>query len=262
MSFEVLSLLEEKGVLYIKLNRPEKRNAITPQMLDELDRCITEVATKDSVGAVVLSGEGKAFSAGMDLTELGKVAGTSSQDFRRSLRKFQRAFSEIEYLEKAVIAAIHGYAIGAGFEMALACDLRIASQETAFTIPEVNVGIIPDLGGSQRLPKIIGVGRAKELILTGKTISALDAERIGLVNKVVPLEDLQNTARAWAEDIISNGPLAVGLAKRNIDTSFGLSISEGLEAAGITQSLLISSYDFQEGVKARAGKRKANFKKR
>ena len=262
MNFEALSLSQEKGILYIKLNRPEKRNAITPQMLDELDRCITEVATKDSIGAVILSGEGKAFCAGMDLSELGRVAGADSQDFRRSLRKLQRAFSEIEYLEKAVIAAIHGYAIGAGFEMALACDLRIASQETTFTIPEVSLGVIPDLGGNQRLPRIVGVGRAKELILTGKTISALDAERIGLVNKVVPLEDLQNTARTWAEDIISNGPLAVGLAKRNIDTSFGLSIAEGIESAGITQSLLISSHDFQEGVRARKGKRKANFKKK
>jgi len=262
MNFETLSLSQEKGILYIKLNRPEKRNAITPQMLDELDRCITEVATTDSIGAVILSGEGKAFCAGMDLSELGRVAGADSQDFRRSLRKLQRAFSEIEYLEKAVIAAIHGYAIGAGFEMALACDLRIASQETTFTIPEVSLGVIPDLGGNQRLPRIVGVGRAKELILTGKTISALDAERIGLVNKVVPLEGLQNTARAWAEDIISNGPLAVGLAKRNIDTSFGLSIAEGIESAGITQSLLISSHDFQEGVRARKGKRKANFKKK
>jgi Enoyl-CoA hydratase/carnithine racemase len=161
-----------------------------------------------------------------------------------------------------VIAAIHGYAIGAGFELALACDLRIASREATFTIPEVSVGVIPDLGGSQRLPRIIGVGRAKELILTGKTISALDAEHIGLVNKVVPVEELQNTAKAWAEEIIGNGPLAVGLAKRNIDTSFGLSVSEGLESAGIAQSPLISSYDFQEGVKARMGKRKANFKKK
>ncbi len=262
MNFETLSLSQEKGILYIKLNRPEKRNAITPQMLDELDRCLTEVATEDSIGAVILSGEGKAFCAGMDLSELGRVAGTGSQDFRRSLRKLQRAFSEIEYLEKAVIAAIHGYAIGAGFEMALACDLRIASQETTFTIPEVSLGVIPDLGGNQRLPRIVGVGRAKELILTGKTISALDAEHIGLVNKVVPLEDLQNTARTWAEDIINNGPLAVGLAKRNIDTSFGLSISEGIESAGITQSLLISSHDFQEGVRARKEKRKANFKKK
>lgn len=262
MDFEVLSLLEENGILYITLNRPEKRNAITPQMLDELEQCFTEVATKDSIGAVILSGAGKMFCAGMDLSELGRVAGTSSQDFRRSLRKFQRAFSEIEYLEKAVIAAIHGHAIGAGFELALACDLRIASSEAAFTMPEVSVGVIPDLGGSQRLPRIVGVGRAKELILTGKTISALDAEHIGLVNKVVPLTDLQNTARTWAEDIVSNGPLAVGLAKRNIDTSFGLSISEGLESTGIAQSPLISSYDFQEGVKARTEKRKANFKKK
>jgi len=258
MDFELLSLLEENGILYIRLNRPEKRNAINSQMLDELERCFTELAAEDSIGAVVLSGEGKLFCAGTDLFELGKLAGASGQEFRRDLRRLQRAFSEIEYLEKAVIAAIHGAAIGAGLELALACDLRIASEEATFTIPEVNLGVIPDLGGNQRLPRIVGVGRAKELILTGKTISALDAERIGLVNKVVPLEDLQNTAKAWAEEIINNKPLAVGLAKRNIDTSFGLSISEGLESIGAIQSLLI----FQEEFKTRVEKRKASFKKK
>jgi enoyl-CoA hydratase/carnithine racemase len=244
------------------LNRPEKRNAITAQMLEELERCILEVAIKDDIGVVVISGEGKGFCAGIDLFELGELAGLSNRDFRSSLRRLQRAFSEIEYLEKAVIAAIHGYAIGAGFEMILACDLRLSSEEAIFTIPEVSLGIIPDLGGSQRLPRIVGVGRAKELILTGKTISALDAERIGLINKVVPLEDLQNTARDWAEEITGNGPLAVGLAKRNIDTNFGVSISEGLESAGVTQSPLISSYDFKEKLRARMEKRKVNFEKR
>lgn len=258
MDFELLSLLEENGILYIKLNRPEKRNAMNLQMLTELDRCLNEFAAKDSVAAVVLSGEGKIFCAGTDLFEIGKIAGISGQDFRRNLRRLQRVFSEIEYLEKAVIAAIHGAAMGVGLELALACDLRIASQETVFTIPEVNLGVIPDLGGNQRLPRIVGVGRAKELILTGKKISALDAERIGLVNKVVSLEDLQNTAKAWAEEIINNGPLAVGLAKRNIDTSFGLSISEGLESIGAMQSLLI----FREDFKGRVEKRKANYKKK
>lgn len=258
MDFELLSLLEENGILYIKLNRPEKRNAMNLQMLTELERCLNEVAAKDSVAAVVLSGEGKIFCAGTDLFEIGKIAGISGQDFRKNLRRLQRVFSEIEYLEKAVIAAIHGAAMGVGLELALACDLRIASQETVFTIPEVNLGVIPDLGGNQRLPRIVGVGRAKELILTGKKISAPDAERIGLVNKVVPLEDLRNTAKAWAEEIINNRRLAVGLAKRNIDTSFGLSVSEGLESIGAIQSLLI----FHEEFKARVEKRKANYKKK
>jgi enoyl-CoA hydratase/carnithine racemase len=258
MDFELLSLLEENGILYIKLNRPEKRNAINLQMLDELERCFNEVAAKDDVGVVVLSGEGKIFCAGIDLFEIGKIAEMGAQELRKNLRKLQRAFSEIEYLEKAVIAAIHGSAMGAGLELALACDLRIASEEATFTIPEVKLGVIPDLGGNQRLPRIVGVGRAKELILTGKTISALDAERIGLVNKVVPLEGLQSTAKAWAEEIINNRPLAVGLAKKNIDTSFGLSISEGLESVGAIQSLLI----FHEEFKAAVEKRKANYKKK
>lgn len=257
MDFELLSLLEENGILYIKLNRPEKRNAINLQMLYELERCFSEVAAKDSVEVVVLSGEGKVFCAGIDLFEIGKITGVSGQDLRKNLRKLQRAFSEIEYLEKAVIAAIHGAAMGVGLELTLACDLRIASQEAVFTIPEVNLGVIPDLGGNQRLPRIVGVGRAKELILTGKKISALEAERIGLVNKVVPLEDLQDTAKAWAEEIMSNRLLAVGLAKRNIDTSFGLSISEGLESIGTIQSLLL----FHEEFKARVEKRRRTIGK-
>ena len=262
MDFKLLSVLEQDGVLYVKLNRPEKRNAVNIQLLDELKRCFVDVASEDSVGAVVISGEGKVFCAGTDLSELGKVAGTSGQGFRSNLRKFQETFSEIEYLEKAVIVAIHGCAIGAGLEMALACDLRIASQEAMFSLPEVSIGVVPDLGGSQRLPRIVGVGRAKELILTGKAISALDAEHIGLVNKVVPLEDLQDTAIAWARDIINNRQLAVGLAKRNIDTSFGLSVSEGLESAGVIQSLLMFGQDSEKEFNARVGKRQANIRQK
>lgn len=251
MKFDSLSFVEEKGILNIKLNRPEKRNAINQQMLMDLERCFIEVATDDSVTVVILSGAGGAFSAGTDLNALGELANSDSQGIRRFIRKAQKALSAMENLEKGVIALIHGYAMGAGFELMLACDLRIASKETVFTIPEVNLGIVPDLGGSQRLPRIVGLPKAKELILTGKTISALEAEQIGLVNKVVPLDQLEQTGKAWAQEIMNNDPAAVGLAKRNIDLSFNQSLADGLESAGIFQSLLITSDSFKQRVDSR-----------
>jgi len=258
MDFETLLLSQEGKILHVSLNRPEKRNAINLQMLNDLEQCMTEVAAKNDVGAVIIQGEGKAFSSGTDLTELGELAqqGGDVQDFRASLRKLQRAFSQIEYLEKAVIAAIHGYALGGAFELMLACDLRVASEEARFSIPEVTLGIIPDLGGSNRLSRIVGTGRAKEIILTGRMISAAEAERIGLINKAVPIEQLRDTARAWAEEIMKNRPLAVGLAKRAIDMNFSLGTSEGLELAGIVQSLLIFGENFRQGITERGAQPK------
>jgi len=241
VDFKTLSLSQEGKILYLSLNRPQKRNAINTLMLTELEQCLSMIAARSDVGVVVLQGEGKAFSSGTDLDELGELARSGNiLNFRGMVRKYQRAFSEIEYLEKAVIAAVHGYALGAALELILACDLRIATEEARFSIPEVSLGIIPDLGGSHRLSRIVGAGRAKELILTGRMISAQEAERFGLVNKVVPPEQLQDTATAWAEEIMKNGPAAVGLAKRAVDMSFSLSSAEGLELAGIIQSLLIS----------------------
>jgi len=247
VDFKTLSLSQEGKILYLSLNRPQKRNAINTLMLSELEQCLPMIAARSDVGAVVLQGEGKAFSSGTDLDELGELARHGNiTDFRGMVRKLQRAFSEIEYLEKAVIAAVHGYALGAALELILACDLRIATEEARFSIPEVSLGIIPDLGGSHRLSRIVGLGRAKELILTGRMISAPEAERIGLVNKVVPPEQLRDTATAWAEEIMRNGLAAVGLAKRTVDMSFSLSSSEGLELAGIIQSLLISGESSRE----------------
>jgi len=258
VSFELLSLQEENGVSYVTLNRPEKRNAVSTQMLEELAACFDELASRDSVGAVVLSGEGKVFCAGTDLMELGGAAQTGPGSFRGNLRRMHRAFSNMEQLEKVVIAAMHGCAIGAGLEMALACDLRIASEETVFSLPEVTLGVIPDLGGNQRLPRIVGLGRAKELILTGRSITAHEAERIGLVNRVVPLEELRSAARSLAEEIIANRPLAVGMAKRNIDECFGLSVYEGLETVSDIQSLLLFGPGSREAFEAMVERRRAS----
>ncbi|MCX5993134.1 MAG: enoyl-CoA hydratase/isomerase family protein [Chloroflexi bacterium] len=249
MQFETLACTEKDGILHVRLNRPEKRNAINPQMFLDIDKCFTEVATQPGVQVVLLSGEGKGFSAGTDLTTF--QAGSSQQDVRRFVRLAQRAYNEIEYLEKVVIALVHNFCFGIACEMVLACDMRLCSPDATFNIPEVAMGLVPDDGASQRLPRIVGVGRAKELILTGKTIGAQKAESWGMVNEVVKLEELEKTGIAWAREIMGNGPIGVGLAKRNIDMSMNMSVADGLECAGMAQSLGFSDPGFLKRMEQR-----------
>lgn len=249
MKFETVSYQEKDGILHVKLNRPEKRNAVNQQLISEVTECFLEVATQPSVKAVLLSGEGKCFSAGTDLTSF--TAGSDQVDLRRFVRRYQKMFNEIELLEKVVIAVIHGYCFGAALELALACDMRICSEETLFNLPEVDMGIIPDGGGSQRLPRVIGLGRAKELILTGKTIDAQTAEQWGLVNKVVKLEELEATGIAWAQEVMRNGLIGVGLAKRNIDLSMGMGIYDALECTGLAQSMAFTDPSLLQRIQQR-----------
>ncbi len=249
MKFETVSYQEKDGILHVKLNRPEKRNAVNHQLISDVTECFLEVATQPSVKAVLLSGEGKCFSAGTDLTSF--TAGSNQVDLRRFVRRYQKMFNEIELLEKVVIAVIHGYCFGAALELALACDMRICSEETLFNLPEVDMGIIPDGGGSQRLPRVIGLGRAKELILTGKTIDAHKAEQWGLVNKVVKLQELEATGIAWAQDVMRNGLIGVGLAKRNIDLSMDMGIYDALECTGLAQSMAFTDPSFLQRIQQR-----------
>jgi len=249
MQFKTVAYTEKDGILHIKLNRPEKRNALSFEILGEIKQCFAEVATLSNVQVVLLSGEGKCFSGGTDLNSF--QAGGSLQDIRRGVRTFQAVFSEIELLEKPVIALIHNYCFGGALELALACDLRICTPDATFNIPEVNMGMVPDGGGSQRLPRVVGVGRAKELILTGKTINAQKAELWGLVNEIVPAEKLEQTGIAWAKEIMANGMISVGLAKRNVDMSYNMSIHDALECAGMAQSLAFSDPNFIKRVEQR-----------
>ena len=249
MQFKTVAYREKDGILHVKLNRPEKRNALNFEILGEVKQCIAEIATQPNVQVVLLSGEGKCFSGGTDLNAF--QAGGSLQDVRRGVRNFQSVFNEIELLEKPVIALIHSYCYGGALEMALACDLRICTPDALFNIPEVNMGMIPDGGGNQRLPRVVGVGRAKELILTGKTINAQKAELWGLVNEIVPLEKLEETGIAWAKEIMAHGMISVGLAKRNVDMSYNMSIHDALECAGMAQSLAFSDPNFIKRVEQR-----------
>ena len=249
MQFKTVAYTEKDGILHVRLNRPEKRNALNFEVIREVQQCIAEVATLPGVQVVLLSGEGKCFSGGTDLNAF--QAGGSIQDIRRGVRSFQAMFNEIELLEKPVIALIHSYCFGGALELALSCDLRICTPDAAFNIPEVNMGMVPDGGGSQRLPRVVGVGRAKELILTGKTINAQKAELWGLVNEIVPHEKLEQTGIAWAREIMANGMISVGLAKRNVDMSYNMSIHDALECAGMAQSLAFSDPNFIKRVEQR-----------
>jgi len=253
MQFKTVAHTEKGGILHVKLNRPEKRNAMSFELIREVQQCFAEVAVLPNVEVVLLSGEGKCFSGGTDLNSF--QAGGSAFDLRRGVRLFQAMFNEIELLEKPVIALIHNYCFGGALELALACDLRICTLDATFNIPEVNMGMVPDGGGSQRLSRVVGVGRAKELILTGKTIGAQKAESWGMVNEVVKLEDLEKTGVAWAKEIMGNGPVGVGLAKRNIDMSMNMSVADGLECAGMAQSLGFSDPEFIKRIEQRLAER-------
>jgi enoyl-CoA hydratase/carnithine racemase len=217
-------------VRHVVLNRPEKRNAMNQELLRALGAALREAAAEDSVRCVVLRGEGPVFSAGVDLVELASSAGDSSNSH---LRHFRGVFLDCpnlcEEMAKPVVCQIHRTCLGGALEVALGCDLRIASADAQLGLPEVRFGIIPDVGGSTRLPAVVGLGRAKELIMTGRTIDAAEAERIGLVNRVVAPEELEAATGALVEELLANSHVAVGRAKRVLDASARPALAHTLE---------------------------------
>jgi len=220
---------EDHGpVRHVVLNRPEKRNAMNQELLRELARELRAAAAEESVHCVVLRGEGPVFSAGVDLGELASFAGEASV-----LRPFRGVFLECanlcEEMAKPVVCQIHRTCVGGALEVALGCDLRIASSDAQLGLPEVRFGIIPDVGGSTRLPAVVGLGRAKELIMTARLIDAAEAERIGLVNRVVAPEELEQATQTLVDALLSNSPVAVGRAKRVIDAAARPALSQSLE---------------------------------
>jgi len=222
-------ITEDRGpVRHIVLNRPEKRNAMSQELLRALAAALREAAAEDSVHCVVLRGEGPVFSAGVDLVELAASADTPGR-----LRPFRETFLECpnlcEQMAKPVVCQIHRTCVGGALEVALGCDLRIASSDAQLGLPEVKFGIIPDVGGSSRLPAVVGLGRAKELIMTARTIDAAEAERIGLVNRVVAPAELEQATDALVEELLANSHLAIGRAKRVIDASARPALAATLE---------------------------------
>jgi enoyl-CoA hydratase/carnithine racemase len=220
---------EDRGaVRHVVLNRPEKRNAMNQELLHALRGSLRSAAEDESVQCVVLRGEGRVFSAGVDLLELAQSAGRAGP-----LRPFREVFLECanlcEEMTKPVVCAIHRACFGGALEVALGCDLRIASSDSQLGLPEVRFGIIPDVGGSTRLPAVVGLGRAKELIMTARTIGAVEAERIGLLNRVVEPHELADATQALVDELLANSAIAVGRAKRVMDASARPALATTLE---------------------------------
>jgi enoyl-CoA hydratase/carnithine racemase len=224
-----LIVSEDRGpVRHVILNRPEKRNAMSQELLTELGDALRAAAAEDGVHCVVLRGEGPVFSAGVDLAELAAFAGQPSV-----LRRYRSVFLDCanlcEEMPKPVDCQIHRTCVGGALEVALGCDLRVASSDSQLGLPEVKFGIIPDVGGSSRLPAVVGLGRAKALIMTARLIDAAEAERIGLVNLVVAPEQLDHATDALVEELLANSPTAVGRAKRVMDASARPALAHTLE---------------------------------
>ena len=261
---ELVTTQQRDGLFEIALNRPEKRNAISLELFKAFDAAITAANRTPGIRAVLIRGEGESFSAGIDVSALLGLAQTHGPHWQQRMRsitdEFQGVLTRLERLEMPTIALLHGHCLGLAFELALACDLRIAAENTALGLPETLLGIIPDVGGTTRLTRLVGPARAKELIFTGRRMDASAAEKWGIVNYVVPREKLTAKGEALAAEIAQAAPLAVGMAKRVID---GLAdIDRGLMLEGWAQSQLFATEDFLEGAQAFMTRRPPNFKGR
>jgi len=255
-----LTLEVQDRIAVLSVNRPDKLNALNEQTIRELGQAFDEITRRDDVGGVILTGVGeKAFVAGADIAELARMGPV---DGVLVSRLGQEVFRRIELSRKPVIAAVNGFALGGGCELSLACHLRVASENAQFGLPEVKLGIIPGYGGTLRLPRIVGKGRALELMLTAQFIKADEAYRIGLANKVVPQAELMDTARKMMSVILANGPIAVGLAIECATRGMEMSVDDGLALESNLFGLLAATDDMREGMQAFLEKRKAEFKGR
>lgn len=256
MEYKNLIVETKENIGIIKINRPAALNALNSQIIHELDDAVHELSENPKVKVIVLTGEGKAFVAGADISEMKDMTKEQAMDFSKVGHK---AFSFIESQEKPVIAAVNGFALGGGCELALACDIRIASEAAKFGQPEVSLGIIPGFAGTQRLLRLAGTAKAKELICTGEIIDAKTALSSGLVNHVVPADKLMDFALEMAKKIASRGPVAIKLAKRVIHrgsrSDFDTGSSFEVEAFGEC----FASGEAKEGMSAFLEKRKPNW---
>ncbi len=255
MAFGNLLLSVEGKVAILTVNRPEVRNALDTATVDEIHRALGEVRAAGATVLIVPGAGDKAFVSGADIRAIRE---RRRDDALASINS--RLMTAVETHDAVVIAAVNGVALGGGCELALACDLRIAAAHAVFGLPEPSLGIIPGAGGTQRLPRIVGLGRAKELILTGARWDARKAHEYGLVSEVVPGPDLMKAARAMAERVLALGPLAVRLAKTALNASSQMSLAAGLVYESTAQAITFESADKQEGTTAFLEKRKPRFK--
>jgi len=257
MAYETLLYEKRNGVGYVTVNRPDKLNALNHTVIEELQSCFEAAQGDDEIKAVILRGAGeKAFVAGADINEL---AVQSPVEGKETSLRGQKLLDFIENLGKPVIAAMNGYALGGGCELAMACTLRIASESARLGQPEVKLGIIPGYAGTQRLPRLVGKGRALEIILSGEPISAQEAQRIGLVNQVVPPQELMTAAEKLAQKIIANAPLAIKFALEAVNHGLEMPQAEGEFLEATLFGLCCTTADMKEGTRAFLEKRAAKF---
>ena len=257
MPFQNITLDVTDRVATVTVNRPDKLNALNDLTVGELGLAIEEIRERDDVGGAILTGSGtKAFVAGADIAEL---ATQGPLEGRERARRGQHVLRRIETSPKPVIAAVNGFALGGGCELAMACHLRIAAESAKFGQPEVKLGIAPGYGGSQRLPRLVGQGRALELILSGEMISAAEAHRIGLVNAVVPGADLLRVAGEMLRKILANGPVAIALSIEAVIRGIELPLEDALLLEADQFGLLAATADMREGMSAFLEKRPPRF---
>ena len=267
MTENYLSYDKKGNTCFITLNRPEKRNAINVEMLTGLCEMVEHQVSDSEVRAIILKGEGKIFSAGVDFNSLGAEvgaclgeAGAGVAGLRALIYRFQNYLNRLEAVEIPIICAMHGRALGLAVELALACDIRLMSEECIWSMPELKMGVIADVGGTSRLSRLLGPSRAMEILMTGRDYSAHQAHAWGLINYYYPAEDLIGEAENMAADIAVTAPLAVGAAKKIIKRGEGVDLMTQQDMEANHNSMLLRTEDFQEGITAMMEKRPAKWK--
>lgn len=249
--YKNLKLVLDQNILTVSLNRPQTLNAFTPELFVDLSALCEELAANQDARVVIFTGAGKGFSSGLDLDVLLQGAAQWTQeDLRARIQRWQATFNQVEALPQITIAAINGVCLGAGLEMTLTCDFRICSSRATLALPEVKYGILPDLGGITRLTRIVGPAWAKEVILRGRNVSAMEALRIGLVNRVADPGDMPGIARNWAQQFCKLPFKALSHSKKLINATFDSQMAQALQAAEDAQLQLLTSEDFHAALKA------------
>ena len=257
MEYQNIKLEVKEGIAYVTVNRPKALNALNTEVLSELLDAFTYVNNTPEVKIAILTGEGRAFVAGADIAQMRSLE--TAGEGREMTMMGQRVFEYMENIDKPIIAAVNGFALGGGCEIAMACDIRIASEKAKFGQPEVNLGIIPGFGGTQRLPRLVGKGMGKYLIMSAQMIDAQEAYRIGLVEKVVPAESLIEECESLAKLIMSKAPIAVKMAKHAINNGLNTDLRTGVAYEAEAYTTTFGTADRVEGMSAFLEKRDAKF---
>jgi enoyl-CoA hydratase/carnithine racemase len=260
--FETLRYDIHDGLATISLNRPDKRNAMNAQMFTDLGDAAERASTDPGVRVILVRGEGSSFCAGIDVNLMSQLAGSRGARFRTWVRGAQKGFHALATADKPTVAAVKGHAVGAGFQVALACDLRIVADDMTMGMFEIKFSLVPDLGGNHRLTRLVGPARAKELVWTGRPLDAAEAERVGLANRVVSVDTLDKEAEAFARELLASPPIPVSLAKSLIDRSFDQTLEAEFEQAAQAQTMCVETEDHREAVAAFLEKRPPRFQGR